>query len=165
MSVGAGLVTTFTRDTGHAQWIGYQVLFGFGLGLGYQQAGIAAQTVLSKEDIPTGVALMFFAQALGGAVFVSIGQVVFSSHLVSTLGLLGIDSQLIISTGATNLRNVVPASSLDDVLSAYNAALANAFDVALAVSCLSVLAAALIEWKSVRVAKMRLMQAQAKNSA
>ena len=165
MSVGAGLVTTFTRNTGSAQWIGYQVLFGFGLGLGYQQAGIAAQTVLPKADIPTGVALMFFAQALGGAVFVSIGQVVFTSHLVFSLGLLGIDSHLIVSTGATNLRNVVPAGSLDSVLNAYNAALTNAFDVALAISCLSVLAAALIEWKSVKAAKLKQAQTQTKSSA
>ena len=31
MSAGAGLITTFTPSTGHEKWIGYQVLFGFGL--------------------------------------------------------------------------------------------------------------------------------------
>ena len=34
MSIGAGLITTFTPFTGHSEWIGYQVIFGFGLGLG-----------------------------------------------------------------------------------------------------------------------------------
>lgn len=73
MSIGAGLITTFERDTGHAKWIGYQTLYGLGVGLGMQQAGMAAQTVLSKQDIPTGTALMFFAQSLGGALFISVG--------------------------------------------------------------------------------------------
>ncbi|KAK9246185.1 hypothetical protein V1506DRAFT_536099 [Lipomyces tetrasporus] len=36
LSVGAGPVTTFTRNTGHATWIGYQDLFGFDVGLGLQ---------------------------------------------------------------------------------------------------------------------------------
>ena len=31
MSVGAGLLTTFKVNTGHAEWIGYQVIFGFGV--------------------------------------------------------------------------------------------------------------------------------------
>lgn len=34
MSIGAGLITTFTSKTIHARWIGYQVIFGYGLGLG-----------------------------------------------------------------------------------------------------------------------------------
>ena len=31
MSIGAGLITTFTPGTGHAKWIGYQVIYGLGL--------------------------------------------------------------------------------------------------------------------------------------
>lgn len=34
MPIGAGLITTFTPTTNHARWIGYQVIYGFGLGLG-----------------------------------------------------------------------------------------------------------------------------------
>lgn len=37
MPIGAGLITTFHLDTSSAAWIGYQVLFGFGLGIGMQQ--------------------------------------------------------------------------------------------------------------------------------
>lgn len=165
MSAGAGLVITFTRATSPAQVMGYQILFGFGVGLGYQQAGIAAQTVLSRGDIPVGVALMFFAQGLGGAVFVSVSQVVFTTRLVSSLGSLGIDAPLILSTGVRNLRNVVPAESLDGVLVAYNGALMGSFQVGLAVSVFAAVAAALVEWKSVKVAKMRAMPVRAENSA
>lgn len=48
MSVGAGLLTTFTPTTGHAKWIGYQVLFGLGLGFGTQQPMNVVQTVLDR---------------------------------------------------------------------------------------------------------------------
>ncbi|KAF2499315.1 MFS general substrate transporter, partial [Lophium mytilinum] len=37
MTIGAGLLTTFETDTGHAKWIGFQFLFGAGVGLGMQQ--------------------------------------------------------------------------------------------------------------------------------
>jgi MFS family permease len=37
MSIGAGLLSTFKVDTNSAHWIGYQIIFGFGLGLGMQQ--------------------------------------------------------------------------------------------------------------------------------
>ncbi|PMD19198.1 MFS general substrate transporter [Hyaloscypha hepaticicola] len=65
MSVGAGLMTTFRVDAGKAIWIGYQVIFGFGVGFSQQQAGLAAQTVLPAVDVPTGVSLKFFGQMLG----------------------------------------------------------------------------------------------------
>lgn len=34
-------------------WIGYQAIYGFGVGAGMQQAVIAAQTVCTLDDIPT----------------------------------------------------------------------------------------------------------------
>ena len=154
MSVGAGLLTTFRRDTGHAQWIGYQVTYGFGLGLGMQQSGIAAQTVLSKQDIPVGASLMFFAQSLGGAVFVSVSQNIFENRLVSGLvQVAGLDVKSVIAAGATNLRTVLSPEQLGNVLTIYNEALTRAFDVALAVSCASIMGALAMEWRSVRKAR------------
>lgn len=66
-AVGAGLITTFGVGTGHAHWIGYQIIYGLGVGFGMQQPIIAAQTVLSLEDIPTGTSLVMFAQTLGSS--------------------------------------------------------------------------------------------------
>ena len=78
MSTGAGLLTTLAVHTSRAKWIGYQVVYGLGLGLGMQMPSMAAQTVLNRHDVPIGASLMFFAQWLGGAVFVSVGQNVLS---------------------------------------------------------------------------------------
>lgn len=151
MSIGAGLLTTFQIDTSSPKWIGYQVIFGFGLGLGMQQAGLVAQAVLARKDVSTGVSLMFFSQSLGGAIFVCIAQSVFTNNLVSNLSLIpGVDTALVLRTGATDLWGVISSSNLPRVLSVYNAAIIKAFTVALAMSCFSILPALGVEWKNVK---------------
>lgn len=151
MSIGAGLMTTFTVDTGSPAWIGYQVLFGLGIGAGMQQPGLAAQTVLSKKDVSTGVAVMFFAQSLGGAVFICVSQSVFSNYLADALpSIPGIDPAAIIAAGATELNRVVPAESLRAVLVVYNDSLQKSFITVVAVAAALVLPAAGMEWRSIK---------------
>jgi len=153
MSVGCGLMTTFKVDTGHAKWIGYSVLSGFGLGAGMQPPNLAAQTVLEKKDVPMGVSLMFFCQSLGGAIFLCIGQSLFRNYLTSTLpGISGVDSGATLATGATELAKMVSPDKLSEVLVVYNDALRRSFQVALAVSCLLVLPALGMQWKSIKKA-------------
>ena len=150
MSIGAGLLTTFQPDTASAKWIGYQVLAGIGLGLGMQQPNIAAQTVLSKQDIPIGVSLMFLAQSLGGAVFVSVAQSIFTNFLISGLIVSGLDPINVTNIGATEIRNKVATKDLSAVLLAYNHALTNAYNVALALACFSIVGGLAVEWRSVK---------------
>ncbi|MCJ1436570.1 hypothetical protein MMC27_005950 [Xylographa pallens] len=151
MSVGAGLLTTLQPASGAAAWITYQILFGVGLGLGMQQPNLAAQTVLAPADVAVGASLMFFAQALGGAVFVSVAQTVFANSLVAGLsGVAGLDAIDVVSTGATEIRNLVPADDLGVVLQAYNRALTDAYTVALATACFSAVGAFAVEWRSVK---------------
>lgn len=156
MPVGLGLFTTFTPETGHAKWIGYQVLFGLGLGLGMQQASMAAQTVLPNKDVATGVSLNFFAQQLGGTVFVSVGQNVLVNKLVSGLtDIPNFDPAVVVNTGATEIKSVVPAQFLGIVKDVYNHALTDVFEVALVLSCLTIFGALAIEWKSIKAQKDR----------
>lgn len=119
-----------------------------------QQAGMAAQTCLNDADVMTGVSIMFFFQGLGGSVFISIAQSVFTHGLVKYLGDLGggvgITPAMIVNTGATDLRDLVPESMLGVVLVAYNKALSDTFKVALGCACASILAGLTMEWKSVK---------------
>ena len=154
MSIGAGLITTWTPDTMHPKWIGYQVLFGFGLGLGMQQASLAAQAVLPRKDAPIGISLVMFCQQFGGAVFVSVGESVFTNQLVKGLrSVAGISPAVVVNTGATDLRHVVDPSNLGGVISAYNTALTKTFTVALAMACFSIIGALSIEWKNIKPPK------------
>ena len=150
MCVGAGLLTTLQVDSSEAKWIGYQILYGFGMGLFFQAPNLAAQTVLPNKDVPMGLSLMFFLQLLGASFFVSIGENVLDNQLVRRLsGLPGFNSNLVTSGGATALVSSLPANLRSTILTAYNEALRDVFQIGLILSCLTVLGAATLEWKSV----------------
>ncbi|KAJ7618498.1 DHA14-like major facilitator [Roridomyces roridus] len=152
MGVGAGLLSTFTTSTGHAHWIGYQVIYGLGVGFGMQQPVMAVQTVLSIEDIPTGTSLVMFMQTIGGALFVSVGQNVFNNKLISglTSHVPGVDPAIVITSGATSLSKAVAPEFLPAVLSVYNSALMSAFYVGVAMGALSIIGSVFTEWNSVK---------------
>ncbi|KAL8801085.1 MAG: hypothetical protein Q9182_004724 [Xanthomendoza sp. 2 TL-2023] len=151
MATGAGLCTTFGPHTSAPHWIGYQMVVGLGIGLGMQQSSMAAQRVLDKGDVATGVSLMFFAQGLGGAVSLAIAQNVLSRQLMANLsGFSDIDSRMIVDIGATALRSVFPPEDLPRVLVVYSRAIIQVFYIALGLSCASMFGGLGMEWKSVK---------------
>ena len=156
MSVGAGLLTTFKVTTAHPEWIGYQIIFGAGVGLGMQQALMAVQTCLPPRDVAIGTAIIMFSQTLGGSLFVSVGQNVFENQLLKNLEAVVPDfpANVVLSTGATYLKNAVPPQYISRVLVAYDAALTQTWYVSVAMSCLSVIGAVFLEWKSMKAKKV-----------
>lgn len=155
MSIGAGLLTTFTTTTSHSKWIGYQVLLGLGIGSSFQQANLAVQTVLPHRDVPTGSATIFFFQTLGGAIFISVGQNVFLDKLIArisaTIPASTINPAMIASTGATEIRKIVPPSALPAVLEAYNWALMHGpMLAAVCLACITVFGSAGMEWRNLK---------------
>lgn len=158
MTIGAGLLTTLKTDSGHPEWIGYQALFGIGLGLGMQQPMIVAQTALKAEDVPSGTAIVMFSQTLGGAVFVSVAQNVFQNQLVQNFARYAPDANApkLMSAGATMLRSVVSGSQLQRVEFAYNDAITQTFYVAVAMGALSLVGPIFIEWISVKGKKVEV---------
>ena len=153
MSTGAGLLTTLELDTPQAKWIGYQFLWGFGMGMTFQAPNLAAQTVLQTKDVPVGTSLMFFSQLLGGAVFLSVAQNVLNNQLLGRLsGVPGFTPEFFRTAGATSLTDLPPAIKAV-VLPAYNEALREVFRVGLILSCLTLLGALAMEWRSVKSKK------------
>lgn len=53
-SIGSGLISTFNPGTGIGKWLGYQIIYGAGVGTGIQSPLIGVQVVLDKKDIATG---------------------------------------------------------------------------------------------------------------
>ncbi|KAK5090598.1 hypothetical protein LTR05_000773 [Lithohypha guttulata] len=150
--IGAGLLTTWTVDVSSGKWIGYPIIYGFGVGFGMQQAIITVQAVLPLKDIPVGTAMAAFFMNFGGSLFVSVGQNVFNNRLTAELAKFttGIDPSIIIHVGATEIKHVVPPSQLDGVLTAYNNSLTQTWYIAVAMCCLTVFPAIFVEWKSVK---------------
>ncbi|KAK5948980.1 hypothetical protein OHC33_010066 [Knufia fluminis] len=153
MPIGCGLFTTFKYDMSTAKWAAYLVILGLGLGFGFQQPQVACQAALPTADIPTGSALVFSCQFLGGTIFLAVAQHRFSSTLrreAMELQIPGLSADKVVNMGATQLRAIIPPDALQDFLVRYNEAIVGAFTVALIVSCVSVIGAVGMEWLSVK---------------
>ncbi|KAJ5837056.1 hypothetical protein N7447_003082 [Penicillium robsamsonii] len=152
LAVGAGLLSTLNVDSGSGEWIGYQILMGMGVGFGLQQPFILVQNVLADEDIPIGTAVVTFAQTLGGAIFISVGQNIFQNQLRKAMHLEdpSVDIAKVLAAGATTLRKKLPVEQLPAVLRSYNTAITQAFYVGVALAALSILGTIALEWKSMK---------------
>ncbi|KAI4865139.1 MFS general substrate transporter [Hypoxylon rubiginosum] len=151
MAVGLGLMSTYQVGETSAHWIGFQFIVGFGLGVGMQSAGLAAQAVLPKPDIPTGVSIMFFCQQLGGGIFTSVGQNLLSTYMVAHVAdVPGLDPKQITSQGATDLVNNVPPQYQLGVRDIYNNAISRIFLCGMGVALVALIAAFFMEWKNIK---------------
>lgn len=151
MSIGAGLITTFWIHTPEREWIGYQVLYGLGMGFCFMVPNLAVQACLFKQDAPVGLALMLFANNLGSTIFVSVGENVLTNQLSVRLhGIPGFERGMVTSSGAISIVDSLPAEYRDEVLVAYNQSLRMVFQIALVLCCISVIGCGTLEWKNVR---------------
>ncbi|OOF91977.1 hypothetical protein ASPCADRAFT_154290, partial [Aspergillus carbonarius ITEM 5010] len=152
-SIGAGLLTTLTTNTSEGKWIGFQIIYGYGLGSCSQTPNMAAQTVLPRKDVAIGASLMFFGQQLFGAIFTSVGQNILSNQLskrLSDIPGIGITPQLIQRTGATEIVSRIPEQYHAVALKVYNDSLRECFQVGVIMACLATLGAFGMEWRSVK---------------
>lgn len=150
-AIGGGMLSTLTPAAASSHWIGYQVIFGFGVGSGFQTSTLAPQTVLPRADVPLGMAMMFFMQQLGGSAFIPVAQNIFSRQLLDCLsGIDEINAEAVVAAGATAYRGEVPQSKVKAVMNAYSYALTRVFILVAAISAATVLGAAIVEWKSIK---------------
>ena len=144
------MLTTLGIKAPIDHWVGYQILYGFGLGA-FQAPNMAAQTVLPRNEVSIGASLMLFAQTLFGAIFVSVGQNVLDSQLAKRLaGISDVSPQQIENAGVTGILEIIPSQYHDAVLEAYNGSLRVCFQVALAMACIALLGGLGMEWRSVK---------------
>lgn len=149
--IGAGLMCTFKPSTGNGMWIGAQILFGFGAGLGIQQHLNVVQTVLGRADIAIGSAVVMFVRFLGSAIFVPVAQNVFLKELVSKLTRLpGVDVGAVLKAGATDIRSLVSGSELEALLQYYNDAIVKVLYIVVATSSVTIFASVCVEWRSLK---------------
>lgn len=128
-TIGAGLLYTLDVGSSSSKWIGYQALAGIGYGLGIQIPIIVAQASVGPADISSITAIMIFFQTISGAIFVSIGQSLFTNKLIQTIPKYAptLDPALVVSTGATELKKVFSSTDLPGVIRAYMSGLKDAY--------------------------------------
>ena len=116
---------TLTPTSSAAKWAGFQILTGIGRGLTMRQGITAIQAALPPALLSVGSAFVMFVQLLGGTLFISFGQTLFTNQLKTALAHFAptVDAEKILAVGATAFRTVVTPSEVPGVLLAYNQAL------------------------------------------
>ncbi|KAL3440264.1 major facilitator superfamily domain-containing protein [Aspergillus insuetus] len=154
VTTGSALLTTLTPYTATRNWIGFQIISGIGRGMGVQMPLLAVQTFTSRSQHSIATGLVVLSQNLGGAIFLAICQVVFSSGLSTELAKYapGIDAKVLEAAGASALRDVVgdDGNVLESVLRAYNGAIVKVLYVATAAAGAAAVSAGGMGWVSVK---------------
>ncbi|KAK8186265.1 major facilitator superfamily protein [Phyllosticta citribraziliensis] len=121
LTVGAGLLYTLGLDASPGKYIGYQIVFGIGVGTCIQVPIIAAQAFSPVEDIPAVTATVLFFQLVSGALSVSAAESIFANRLLAALHsyVPDLNPEAILETGATQLRNIFDDQTLLGILRSY----------------------------------------------
>ncbi|KAF2425518.1 efflux pump [Tothia fuscella] len=147
-SIGCGLLSTLSPNTSSGKWIGYQILLGIGRGCGFQMPIIAIQNTLSPQQNPIGMALVGFSQTLGGSIFLSLAQTIFSRSLIDGLAQYapGVDANQVIKAGGSGLRQTLPVADLPGALKAFNLGVDHTFYLATGASAATFVLAFTMGW-------------------
>lgn len=152
MAIGCGMISTWEVDSNSAMYLGWQAMAGLGIGLGLQVPFVAVQTVCSPTDLPMGTALVVFSQTIGGAIFVSVGQNIFTNTLVTKLKdyAPNVDAIAVLGFGATRIHTEYVGADLDAVKRSYNDALTRAFMISAILGALTVVGSLAMPWTNVK---------------
>lgn len=151
-TIGAGLLYTLSTTSSSGHWIGYQIITGIGIGLALQVPIIAAQASVAPADLSSVTAMILFCQTIGGAFFVSAGEVAFTNILIGKLPITApsVDPASVVSVGVTQIRATFDASVVPGIIQAYMDGLKVAYAIAITSAGISVVVSALSKWKNLK---------------
>lgn len=153
-ALGCGLCSLFDRNTTAGAWIGYQIVAGIGLGLGFQIPLTASQASISDEsDLAAVTSMLLEFQTLGGAIWVSAAQAVFVNRMLIALPQLApnVDPTQVIAAGAGDLRALFGSAQLPGILGAYSDGIKCAYLLICALVGVSMLVTAGMPWRKLDV--------------
>lgn len=155
LAVSNGLLSTLGPYTPTAKWVGYQVFVGFARGFGMQMPILAVQANAPPDLISVATAILVFSQTFGGAIFITVANVILTNKLRDELvdRLPHLDAQRIIDAGAAGVRDVVPQVDLPGALASYAKAVDAVFYLAVAASVAMFFTSWGIGWKDIRKKK------------
>lgn len=152
MPIFAGLMTTFTTSTALERITGYSLAMGFAGGIGFNAPQSAVQTMLPVKDTSTGIAIIYFAQNFGPAVFLAIAQTIFLNRLSENLTVLvpGLSPNAVSNMGLTELRTLVGPDELGKALGILDESLMQTWYLAVGLTCVTMVGSIAMEWGSVK---------------
>ncbi|PMD38673.1 major facilitator superfamily transporter [Hyaloscypha variabilis F] len=151
-TLGAGLIFTLDIDSSSGKWIGFQVIAGLGLGVGFQIPIIATQATSSVADLSSATAMVLFCQTLGGAVFVAAGQSALANVVLKKLPVYvpNVDPAKVFAIGATELKNVFSAAEMVGIKHAYMDGLHAAWAIAIASAGVALIVSLFSKWRNLK---------------
>ncbi|KAK2603625.1 hypothetical protein QQS21_004206 [Conoideocrella luteorostrata] len=156
-TLGCGLCYLFGLDTSVGLWVGVQIVAGIGLGGAFQVPIIVGQSAVLASDLPAITAMMLCFQTIGGAIWVSATQSVFTNRMLVSLPSLapGVGPTQVISAGAGQLRSVFGSDQLPGVVAAYLEGIKASYALACAVVGASLFIAVFLPWQKLDAAALK----------
>ncbi|KAL5315754.1 hypothetical protein ACEPPN_016624 [Leptodophora sp. 'Broadleaf-Isolate-01'] len=121
-AIGYGLYSTLDPSSSTGHWVGFEILFGIGAGSAGAMAFISLQTSIPAAQISIAMGILLFFQNLGGAIWLAISQIIFSSSLRTTIPHYApaVNADVVIAAGASSVRAITSGEDLKGVLMAYS---------------------------------------------
>lgn len=121
--VGAGLMTLLNSEASMFTCAGFQVTIAAGLGIALQKSLSAVQAVLPAHEVSIGTSAVIAYQNAGGAIFVSIGNVLFQKYLFRGHNEPDLDLRVIMDLDMIDFATLIPDRSYSNVFKLYDHAL------------------------------------------
>ncbi|KAF7715003.1 MFS-type multidrug transporter [Penicillium ucsense] len=134
VTIASGLMYTLDVGASTGNWVGYQMLAGFGYGLALQVPVVVAQASAEPSDIAPTTAIIIFARSVGGTLLLAAAQSGFVNQIVHKLANTApsVDPALVTGTGATEVHRLFSGAELHGVVRAYAWGIKVVFAIALA---------------------------------
>ncbi|KAF4340299.1 HC-toxin efflux carrier TOXA [Fusarium beomiforme] len=155
VTVASGLLYTLDIGTSTGKWVGYQILAGFGYGIGLQIPLVIAQAFAAPTDMAPVTSIIIFARTIGGTFLITAAQSGFINQIIHKLGSIApnISPALVTETGATTLRQDFSGADLDAMLRAYAWGIKVTFAVAIAACGITAITSLFTKWTNIHAKK------------
>ncbi|OHW95297.1 major facilitator superfamily transporter [Colletotrichum incanum] len=120
-TIGAGLIYTLKPTSSLGLFIGYQAIFGLGVGTCLQIPMIVSQSLVPASDISSVTGFVMLFQLASGAIAVSVSQSILINVAISWImhHVTGVSSDMIIEAGSSSLYVYFNAEQLPQVVYGY----------------------------------------------
>ncbi|RDW72218.1 MFS general substrate transporter-3 [Coleophoma crateriformis] len=165
-TIAAGLLYTLDINTTTGQWVGFQIIGGFGWGLSYMTPVTVTQALVAPEDIASATAIVLCFSTLGGAIFVAAAQAAFVNKIIAKIATSApsVNPSQVIATGATQLRSVFTADQMPGILVAYMAGIKVVFALATAGAGAALVVSLFSNWKRIHGDKQSVVTSRDDNA-
>ncbi|CVL01421.1 related to major facilitator (MFS1) transporter [Fusarium proliferatum] len=158
VTIASGLFYTLDIGTSTGKWVGYQILAGFGYGVGLQVPVVISQAFAAPSDMAPVTSIIIFSRTIGGTFLITAAQSGFINQIIHKLSSTAptIDPDLVTETGATTLRQNFSGAELNGILHAYVWGIKVAFAITIAACGITVIASLFTRWTNIHLKKQSL---------